>query len=128
MTTHDDVRAICSRLPGALEGEGRFGFGVLVRGQHKGFCWTWMERLEPKKPRVENPRVLAVRTPGLLAKQMLLESDPLRLFDEPHYHGFPAVLVRLDQITPEELEPHLIEAWKTVASKAAIQAYGVADM
>jgi serine/threonine protein kinase len=29
--------------------------------EQKGFAWVWMERLDPKKPRVANPEVLAVR-------------------------------------------------------------------
>lgn len=123
MTTHDQVRAICRQLPGAAEGDGRFGFGVEVKGKVKGFCWTWMERVDPKKARVENPRVLAVRVPGLVAKELLLEADKRCLFDEPHYNGYPAVLVRLDEIEPEALEPLLVEAWRCMADKKAVAAF-----
>lgn len=34
------------------------------KGKVKGFCWSWMERVEPKAPRVENLDVLAVRVAG----------------------------------------------------------------
>ena len=114
MATHEDVRRICSRLPGAVEGEGRFGFGV--RG--KGFCWTWMERVQHKRPKVENPGVLAVLTPGLGAKEILMGSA--WSVDDPHYHGYPAVLVRLDAVRVEELEELLVGAWKTKASREEI--------
>lgn len=118
MTTFDDIREICLALPGSVEGEGRFGFSVVVKGKHKGYCWTWMERVQPKKPKVENERVLAVLVPGLAAKEVLLDSDPRCLFTEPHYNGFPAVLVRLDEIAPAELEPLLEDAWRSLTGSA----------
>lgn len=124
MVTHDDIRRICSRLPGATEGDDRFGFGVPVKGKQKGFCWTWLERVDPKKARVENPNVLAISTPGLGAKEVLMSSDPQRFIEDPHYNGYPAVLARLELFEPDEIEDLLIEAWKTKASKELRSQYG----
>ncbi len=121
MATHDDVRKIASRLPGAVEGEGRFGFGVEVKGKAKGFVWSWAERVEPKKARVTNDAVLAVRVPNLTAKELLIASDPDRFFTEPHYNGFPAVLVRLGAIAAEELDDLIVEAWRCKAPAALQQ-------
>ncbi len=115
MATQDDVRRICARLPGAMEGDERFGFGVLVKGKVKGFVWSWAERVHPKKAKVINDDVLAVSTPGLAVKDMILASDPTKFFTEPHYDGFPAVLVRLEAIPVDELEDLIIEAWRTKA-------------
>ncbi len=120
MATHEDVRRICARLPGALEGEGRLSFGVEVKGKVRGFCWTWMERVEEKKPKVENPGVLAVSTPGLGAKEILAGSP--WWVDDPHYEGFPAVLVRLEAIDADELEELLVEGWKAKAPKTLVAA------
>lgn len=119
-TTHDDIRRICAAFPGAAEGEERFGFGVLVKGKHKGFCWTWAEKVDPKKARVINDGVLAVRVPSLTVKDLLLDSGNPAIFTEPHYNGYPAVLVRLSEIGPEEMEGLLVEAWKTLAPKESI--------
>ena len=58
MADLDDVRRVGRSLPGAVEGTDSFGFGVEVKGKVKGFCWSWLERLEPKKARVENLAVL----------------------------------------------------------------------
>lgn len=122
MATQDDVRRIASRLPGAIEGTGdRFAFGVMVKGKHKGFVWSWAERVDPKKARVPNDAVLAVRVPNLSAKEMLLASDPEKFFTEPHYNGYPAVLVRLEATKPEELEDLVVEAWKCKAPKELLQ-------
>jgi hypothetical protein len=115
MATQDDVRRICAKLPGAIEGEGRFGFGVEIKGKHKGFLWSWAERIEPKKARVPNDAVLAVMVPNLATKEIILQSDTEKFFTEPHYNGFPAVLVRLEAIDPGELEDLIIEAWRCKA-------------
>jgi hypothetical protein len=115
MPTQDDVRRIASRLPGAMEGEGRFGFSVMVKGKPKGFLWEWAERIHPKKARVLNPGVLAIIVQNLDAKEILLSSNLPGLFTEPHYNGFPAVLVRLDEVEPELLEDLVVEAWRAKA-------------
>ena len=103
MATRSDVRRIALALPETREKPGHFAFEVPVRGKWKGYCWVWMERVEAKKPRVPCPEVLAVRVPGLDAKEALLLADPDKFFDEPHYAGFPAVLVRLKAIGRAEL-------------------------
>ncbi|AIE83690.1 MmcQ/YjbR family DNA-binding protein [Fimbriimonas ginsengisoli] len=123
MTTHDDVRRICSRLPGAVEGVDRFGFSVEVKGKFKGFLWTWAERIDPKKARVVNDSVLAIIVPGLAAKDAINQSDPDKYIIDPHYNGFPAVLVRLDAVDPEELEDLIVEAWRCKAPPALVKQY-----
>jgi hypothetical protein len=121
VATLEDVREIASALPGAIEGDGdRFGFSVMVKGKAKGFLWTWLERIDPKKPRVINNGVIAVVVPNALAKEMLLESDPAIFFTEDHYNGFLAVLVRLEAITKEDLVPLIEEAWRCKAKLARI--------
>jgi hypothetical protein len=45
------------------------------------------ERIDPKKPRVPNPEVLAVRVASLAEKEELLAADPEKFFTEPRYNG-----------------------------------------
>ena len=116
MATQADARRICTALPGAEEGSERLGFGVAG----KGFCWTWMERVLPKRARVANPEVLAIAMPGLGAKEVLLGSRPAWAVADPHYDGYPAVLVRLAAIGVEELEALLIEGWRAKAPKRLV--------
>ena len=61
MADQDDVRRIALSLPGTREADDHFGFSVLNKGKPKGFVWAWNERVEPKKPKVPNPEVVAVR-------------------------------------------------------------------
>jgi len=116
MATQTDVRRIALALPGAEEGVGHFAFSVRRKGKAKGFAWVWMERAESKRPRVPQPKVLAVRVPTLRDKDALIFAEPDKYFTEPHYEGFPAVLVRLPAVTVKDLRPLLTTAWRCMAS------------
>jgi hypothetical protein len=117
MATQADVRRIALSLPETEETPGRFAFSVRNKGKLKGFVWVWMERVTPRKPRVPQPAVIAVRVASLYDKDFLLGVDPVKFFTEPHYDGFPAVLVRLPAVTARELKPILTEAWRCQAPK-----------
>lgn len=79
-----------------------------------------MERVHPRQPRVPCPGVLAVRVPDLDAREILLMRDPRKFFTEPHYDGFPAVLVRLEEIGRAELRGLLKQAWAAQAPKTLL--------
>jgi hypothetical protein len=115
MATQSDVRRVSLSLPGAEPVPGRFAFGVQRRGKLKAFVWVWMERVTPKKPRVPNHRVIAARVPDLAEKDRLLAADPVKFFTEPHYQGFPAVLVRLGAVSVSDLKTLLTAAWRSQA-------------
>ena len=117
MADQEDVREIALSLPSVVEGEDRFAFSV----EKKGIAWVWMERPVPKKARVPNPSVLAVRVAGEAAKQELLAADPAKFFTEAHYNGYPAILVRLPEIEPAELRELLTDAWRLQAPKALVK-------
>jgi hypothetical protein len=117
MATQADVRRIALSLPGVEEEPGHFAFGNRKKGKLKGLVWVWMERVDPKKPRVPQPKVIAVRVASLDDKEFLLGLDPEKFFTEPHYNGFPAVLVRLPAVTTRELRPLITEAWRCQAPK-----------
>lgn len=112
MATQADVRRIALSLPETQEEPG-FAFSVGA----KGFAWPWRERVDPKKARVVNLAVLAVRVANELEKQALLSLDTEIFFTEPHYDGYPAVLVRLPAIEVGLLEKVLTDAWLCRAPK-----------
>jgi hypothetical protein len=117
MATQADVRRIALSFPGAEESKTDFAFSVPNKGKLKGFAWCWKERIDPKKARVPNYAVLAVRVANLGHKEAMLSADPEKFFTEPHYNGYPAVLVRLAAIKVAELRPLLEDAWRTMAPK-----------
>ena len=117
MATRSDVRRIALSLPEAEENPDRFAFSVRHKDKLKGFVLVWMERVDPKKARVPQPKVIAIRTASLDDKEFLLGLDSDKFFTEPHYNGFPAVLVRLAAVTAGELRPLIREAWRSQAPK-----------
>ncbi len=117
MATQADVRRIAMSLPGARQGAVGFAFSVPNKGKLRGFAWVWRERVTPRKPRVPQPAVIALRVANLEDKDFLLGLDKEKFFTEPHYDGFPAVLVRLPAVTARELEPLITEAWRCQAPK-----------
>ncbi|HVQ87120.1 MAG TPA: MmcQ/YjbR family DNA-binding protein [Actinomycetes bacterium] len=127
MVDQDDVRRLAMTLPQVAETTDRFGFGVMHRGKIKGFAWVWLERLEPKKPRLPNPDVLGVRVSGQEEKEMLLASDTEKFFTEDHYNGFPAVLVRLAAVDESELRELLTDAWRCQAPRALVKEFDVVE-
>jgi hypothetical protein len=112
--TADDVRRIALALPDAAQDAAKLRY--LVTGG-KAFAWTWKQRVDPKRARVEQLDVFAVRVTGEEEKQVLIAADPAVFFTEPHYDGYPAVLVRLDAIAEDELTELLTDAWRAAAPR-----------
>jgi hypothetical protein len=123
LASQDDVRRIALALPESAEADDHFAFSVRNGAKHKGFVWAWQERVEARKPRIARSDVIVVRVPDRLDKQALLESDDRKFFTEPHYNGFPAVLVRLPEISPAELEELILDAWRCQAPRALVAAH-----
>ena len=127
MATQDDVRKVAMALPGVTASNERFAFSVDHKGKAKGFAWVWMERIDPKGARVPQPKVLAVRVADQTEKAALLAADPDTFFTEPHYNGFPAVLVRLANVTAAELRQVITEAWRCMAPRPVVAAFDAGE-
>ena len=123
MADLSDVQRIVSSLPETTEDEERIAFSVNSKGKRKGIAWVWMERIHPKKARVPNLDVLAIRVRDLAEKEALLASRPRTLFTEPHYNGFPAILVRLSVVGVGELEELIWNAWRCQAPPALVRSF-----
>jgi hypothetical protein len=121
----EDVRRIALALPATSEADDRFSFSVQNRSKQRAFVWAWSERIEPGKRRVARRDVIAVRVVDRLDKEALLVSGRPAFFTEPHYDGFPAILVRLPLIEVAELEELILDAWRCqapAALRAAVEA------
>jgi hypothetical protein len=121
MADQDDVRRIALALPEVTESDGNFAFDVAG----KSFVWVYLERVEPKKPRVPNPLAVAIRITGEAEKHDLISSDPEKFFTTDHYNGYPAILVHLPKIEIDELEDLLTDAWYLRAPKRLQQAFDI---
>src|SRR3954470_2114408 len=96
MPNQEDVARIALALPGAVADDGTFGFRVNGRQ----FVHVWRERVDPKKTKVPNAEVVVVSVRDEMDKQTLLGSGVPAIFTEPHYDGWPSILVRLPNIDP----------------------------
>ena len=118
MVSPEQARQMAAGLPDVVDDSTDERLAVSVGG--KGFAWSFKERVEPKAPRRPRLDILAIRCP-MASKLMLVEAAPDRFFDDPHYNGFPAVLVRLPAIEADELGDLLRRAWRIQAPKALVK-------
>jgi hypothetical protein len=82
-----------------------------------------MERIDPKKTRVARLDVLAIRVANEGEKQSLIAAEPDVFFTEPHYNGFPAILVRLEKVSIDELTEILTDAWRVMAPRKLVKEF-----
>lgn len=67
--------------------------------------------------------VLMIGVEDLGEKEALMSEQPSVYFTVPHYHHYPAVLVRLAVADDDELHELVVEAWRRTAPKRALKAY-----
>jgi hypothetical protein len=124
MASWDDVRRIALDLPETSERLSRGLASWQVRD--KGFVWE--RPLRPADLRAlgdDAPTgpILGARVEHLVAKEALLADDPEVFFTTPHFDGYPAILVRLESISVEDLKEVIVEASLARAPKRLAQAY-----
>jgi len=124
VATWADVRRLALDLPGAEERQSR----GLAQWRVGDRLFVWERPLRSSDRRAlgaeapEGP-ILGARVEHLIAKEALLADDPDVYFTTPHFDGYPAILVRLDAITEEELEEVVVEAWLCRAPKKVARQY-----
>ena len=124
MATWDDVRRLALALPDTSEGVSHGNASWRVRD--KTFVWERPLRrsdLDALGDAAPDGEILGARVEHLVAKEALLADDPNVFFTTPHFDGFPAVLVRLEEISLDDLEEVIVEAWLCRAPKRLAQAY-----
>jgi hypothetical protein len=114
MTDVATLRRLALALPEVVDASQGKRLAFEVAG--KGLAWSYLFRTAPKEPRIPKPGQIAIRC-DLERKAMLIEAAPERFFDDDHYDGFPAVLVRLEAVDEDELAHLLYEAWRLQAPK-----------
>jgi len=121
MATWDDIRTIAAELPETLE-TAEHTWSV----RRKSLAWERPLRkadLEALGAAAPDGEILGVRVADVGVKEALLADDPAVYFTTPHFNGFPAVLVRLAEISEEELRDLLRDAWLARAPKRLAQSY-----
>ena len=118
MASVDALRRLALALPEVADASDEAGPRFEVAG--KGLAWPYLVRERPKGRRLPQLGVVAVRC-ELQRKEMVIAAAPDRFFDDDHYRGYPAVLVRLAAIEDDELGALLAEAWRLTAPKTLVK-------
>jgi hypothetical protein len=124
MATWDDVARIALALPETTEEQAWGNRHWKVRG--KGFVWERPLRKSDLKvlgdAAPEGP-ILGARVEHLVAKEALVQDPSKVFFTIPHFDGYPAILVLLDEIGLDGLDEVIVEAWLCRAPKRVADAY-----
>lgn len=124
MATWDDVRRLALALPettAKIDGE-----HTQWRVRDKPFVWMRPLRKVDREAlgeRAPNGPILGARTAGLVGKEALLADAGEVYFTTPHFNGYPAVLVQLDNIDLAELDELVTESWAVQAPKRLADSY-----
>jgi hypothetical protein len=119
-----DVARIALALPGTSE---RLSRGTRQwRVNDKLFVWERPLRrsdIEALGDQAPDGPILGARVEHLVAKEALIANNDGVFFTTPHFDGYPAILVRLDQIAIDDLEEVIVEAWLARAPKRLAMSY-----
>jgi hypothetical protein len=127
----EDVDEICGSLPETELGiswgdrptwkvpRGDKGKGFLIyRAPHK-------TAIDPETGEMYDDLVV-IMTPTEVEKRVLVEDESSPFFTVPHFNGYNAVLVqesRLGELSRQELEEIIADAWATKAPKKLVKAH-----
>lgn len=125
MATWEDVRRLALALPGTDE---RPSYGGAPAWSVNGRAFVWERPLRTKDAdelgdAAPTGPVLGVRVGDEGVKQALLTDRPRVFFSTSHFDGHPVVLVRLAEVTEQELRELVTDAWLARAPKRLAAAY-----
>jgi hypothetical protein len=131
MVSLDDVASMAAELPEVVEIE-RYGSRAWAvpgteRGGPKVFAWERpFSKADLRRYGAETPPdgpVLAIRVADLHEKEAVLAANTGAFFTIPHFDGYAAVLVQLDEVTEAALRDALLDGWLACAPPELAERY-----
>ncbi|HTJ37838.1 MAG TPA: MmcQ/YjbR family DNA-binding protein [Dactylosporangium sp.] len=125
MVTLDEAAELARRLPETVEDERRGNRSWSVRG--KAFAWERpfskadLKRFGDAGPPAGD--ILAVVVADLAEKEAVLAAARPGFFTIPHFDGYSAVLIQLQEVQPRDLEEALEDGWLSRAPQALADEY-----
>lgn len=123
--TFDDVAAVALELPETDEGTSYGSRAWKVKG--KLFAWERPFRKADLKRFGDDPvpggPILGLAVDDLEEKEVVLAQDRRGFFTIPHFDGFAAVLVQLDEADDDDVREAIVDAWLCKAPAALAQTY-----
>jgi hypothetical protein len=128
MATIADVSRLAMALPDVVEGSGgghrtglHWSVGTKTFAWERAFTKADIKRFGDE-PVPAGP-ILAVVVEDLGEKEAVLQEGLPGFFTIPHFDGYAAVLVRLDEVDDVDLEEAIMQAWATAAPPDVVQAF-----
>ena len=123
--TIEDVAAFALSLPETVEGQRWDHRTWTVNG--KTFAWERpFSKADVKRFGAQDPPsgpIVAVTVADLHDKEAVLAAHPKGFFTISHFDGYPAVLLQLEVVEPDELKEIVIDGWLCCAPKALAAKY-----
>ncbi len=125
MVSLDEVAEMALALPEVVEGERFGGRTWMVRG--KVFAWErHFSKADITRFGDQTPPagvIVAVSVDDLQDKEAVLAAGHKGFFTIPHFDGYAAVLIALDQVHRRPLRAALVDAWLARAPKRLVDQY-----
>ncbi|OZE25962.1 hypothetical protein CH256_18215 [Rhodococcus sp. 05-2254-6] len=129
MTTMDYAATVIAELPEVTEGV-RYGHPAWSVGKNV-FVWIRpFSKADLKRFGSEIPPsgpILAVRTADPNEKEAILAAHPRACFTIPHFDGFAAFLVDIDNTGDDELRELIVDGWLVYAPKDVAETFLAGD-
>ena len=125
MATWQDVDYVALSLPQVEIDKTPGSRGWSVAG--KNLAWERPLRKKEIATELEAGRepylgdIVAVHLPEIAAKHAYLQNVPTKFFEIPHFSGYPAVLCRLSELSIDDLQELLFEAYLCKAPKKLVK-------
>ncbi|MHA6623270.1 MmcQ/YjbR family DNA-binding protein [Pseudonocardia sp. DLS-67] len=132
MVSLDDVARMAIELPEIVEidrhGNRAWALpGTTKRSGPKVFAWERpFSKADIRRYGAETPPegpILAIRVADLHEKEAVLAAGPGAFFTIPHFDGYAAVLVQLDEATEAAVREALLDGWLACAPPALAEKY-----
>jgi hypothetical protein len=125
VATLADVAQMALELPEVVESERHGSRTWCVAG--KVFAWERaFSKADLRRYGDEAPPagpIIAVRVEDLGEKEAALAAHPAAFFTIPHFDGFSAVLVQLDEVSDADLREALTDGWLACAPPSLTQQF-----